>query len=88
MDALGEDVRELLRRRDPEQAEMSVLNGLMRKMLADVDVLGTLSPTDDVIAPLDARSVILVDRRIFCWLKTHGGEKIMMINYLAAREAE
>ena len=79
MDALGEDVRELLRRRDPEQAEMSVLNGLTR-MLADVDVLGTLSPADDVVAPLDARSVVLVDRRLSCWRKPHGEEKTTKIN--------
>ena len=82
VDALAsvEDVSELSRRRDPEQAEMSVLNGLMRKMLADVDALCTLSPTNVVIVPLDARSVVLVDRRISCRRKTHAGEKITKIN--------
>ncbi len=59
---------------------MSVLNGLMRKVPADVDVLGTLSPADDVFAPLDACIVVLVDRRIICRRKTHGGEKITKIN--------
>ena len=60
---------------------MSILNGLMRKMLADVDVLCSLSPTDDVVAPLDARSVVLVDRRISCRRKLHGGEKLTKVDY-------
>ncbi len=82
MDALGEDIRELLRRRDPKQTEVSELDGLVRKVLANVDVLGTFSPADDIVAPLDTRSVVLVDRRISCRRKGHGGEKLTKVDYL------
>ncbi len=64
MDALGEDVRQLLRRGDPDQTLMSILDGLVREVLADVDVLGTYPSPIDVVAPFNARGVVLVDRRI------------------------
>jgi hypothetical protein len=64
---------------------MSVLDCLMPKMLADVDVLSALSPTDDVIAPLDAHSVVLVDtdRRKSCRRNPMAGRRITST---AARE--
>ena len=42
---------------------MSILNGLMRKMLADVNVLGTFSPVDDVVAPTTSRGTQQCPRR-------------------------
>ena len=62
VDALGEDIRELLRRRDPKQTEVSELDGLVRKVLANVDVLSTFTSPDDVVAPLDARGVVFIQR--------------------------
>ncbi len=50
-------------------------------MFAHVDVLSTLSPAHDVIAPLDARRVVLVDRRISCRRESHGGEKVAEVDY-------
>jgi hypothetical protein len=55
---------------------VETLDGLMRKMLADVHVLSTLAPAEDVVAPLDARSVVLVDRRVSSWCESRGREKV------------
>ncbi len=84
VDAIGEDIRKLLRRSDTDQTKMPVLDCPMPKMLADVDVLSALSPTNDVIAPLDAHSGVLVDRRISC-RRDPMAERI--ITSPAAREA-
>ncbi len=39
---------------------MPILDGLMREVLADVDVLGPLVAANDVAPPFDASSVVLV----------------------------
>ena len=39
---------------------MPILDGLMREVLADVDVLGPLVAADDVAPPFDAGRVVLV----------------------------
>ncbi len=41
---------------------MTVLDHLMSEVLPDVNVLRTLSTTNDVVSPLDARGVVLVHR--------------------------
>ncbi len=64
MKCLGEDVCELLRLggADPNQTQVSILDGFMSKVLADVDVLRTFSASDDGVAPLNAGIVVLIDR--------------------------
>ena len=49
LQALGKNVGQLLRCVHADQAEVAILDRLMRKMLADVDMLRTLSSTDDVV---------------------------------------
>ena len=61
---------------------MAVLDRLMRKMLADVDMLRTLSSTDDVVAPFDASVVILVHRGVAIWLEAHTNEERAKIDDL------
>ena len=79
---LGEDIRELIRGRHCEELEVSILNSLMREMLPDVDVLSTLASTDDVVAPFNARRVILEDwgRRRRC--EAQFPEEISKIDHL------
>ena len=52
---LGEYVRHLVVGSDFDESHVPILNRLMRKMLADVDVLGTLASADDMDSPFDAR---------------------------------
>ncbi len=62
MKSLGEDACELLRGADPNQKQMSILNHLMGEVLPDVNMLGAFSTSNNVIAPLNASTVVLVDR--------------------------
>ncbi len=40
---------------------MSILDRIMGEVLPDVDVLGTLSTSDNVVAPLNTSVIVLVD---------------------------
>jgi hypothetical protein len=60
MKSLGEDVGELLRGVDSNQAQVTILERFMGEVLPDVDVLGTLSASDDIVAPLNASVVVLI----------------------------
>ena len=57
---LGEQIGQLLRSIHLDQSHLTILDGLVREVLADVDVLGTLASADDVVPPFDARRVVLV----------------------------
>jgi hypothetical protein len=59
---LGQDVRQLLGGSDANQRHMAILDHLMSKVLPVVDVLRTLSTTNDVISPLNACGVVLIHR--------------------------
>ena len=51
---------------------MPILNsGLLSKMLADVDVLGTLASADNMVSPFDARRALLIDWGVIVWFKAH-----------------
>ncbi len=57
--ALREDFRELERRGDSCEPHIAALDDLVREVLPDVNVLGPLTSSNDVVAPLDARGVVL-----------------------------
>ena len=57
---LGQDVRQLGRGRDLDKPHCPILDDFMREVLPDVNVLGPFSSADDVVAPFDARGVVLV----------------------------
>ena len=65
MEALGEDIRELGHSGDTDEEHLAILNNLVGEVLPDVDVLGSgsLPSADDVVTPLDARRVVVVDQR-------------------------
>ncbi len=71
MTSLGEDVCELLRGVDSNQAQVSLLDRFMGEVLPNVNVLGTLSASDDVVTPLNASVVVLIDRGPGFWSKSH-----------------
>ena len=52
------------------------LNHLMGEMLADVDVLGTLTSADHVVSPFDARRVVLVYLGIGLLGEAHVGQQV------------
>ncbi len=62
MKSLGEDVCGLLRCVDQNQTQVSILDSFMGKFLANVDVLRTFSASNDVVTPLNAGIVIIVDQ--------------------------
>jgi hypothetical protein len=59
---LGQDVRQLLGGSDSDQLHMTILVHLVSEVLPDINVLRTLSDTNDVVSPFDARGVVLVYR--------------------------
>mmetsp|Transcript_41811 Transcript_41811/g.87394 ORF Transcript_41811/g.87394 Transcript_41811/m.87394 type:complete len:89 (+) Transcript_41811:129-395(+) len=85
MKSLGEDICELLRGVDSNQAQVSVLDCFMGEVLPDVDVLGTFSASDNVVAPLNTSVVVLVDRCPGFWRKTHAPQEVSEINHLNSR---
>ncbi len=48
---------------DEDEQHLAILKNFVGKVLPDVDLLGSLPSADDVVTPLDARSVVFIDRR-------------------------
>ena len=65
MKSLRENVGELLRSVDSDQAEVTILECLVGEVHADVNVLRSFPSSDNVVAPFDARVVVFVDWRPF-----------------------
>ena len=85
MKSLGEDVCELLRSVDSNQAQVSVLDCFMGEVLPNVNVLGALSASDDVVTQLNASVIVLIDRGPRFWRKTHAPQEVSEINHLNSR---
>jgi hypothetical protein len=45
------------------QDEVSILDGLVSKVLADIDLLGSLAAADNIVSTFNACRVVLVHRR-------------------------
>jgi hypothetical protein len=60
---LGENTSQLLGGVDLDQTHHTILDGFMSKMLSEVDVLGTLTATDDVVVLFDARSFVFIQQK-------------------------
>ncbi len=71
----GQDVRQLGQCWDFDKQHFTILDDFVRKVLSDVNVLGPFSSTNDVVSPLDACQVILVDWCGFCWAKSSRSSK-------------
>ncbi len=48
---------------------MTVLNHFVSEVLADVDVLGTFSSTNNMVSPFDACYVVFIDQKRYCLLQ-------------------
>ena len=83
--ALGEDIRELGRRGDADEQHLAILNDLVGEVLPDVDVLGSLPATDDVVTPLVSRRLVFVDRRGRRLGESHTLEELAEVQDLASR---
>ena len=59
---LGKDIGQPVLRRHLDEPHLAVLDHLVGEVLPDVDVLGSLTAADDVVAPFNTRRVVLVDR--------------------------
>ncbi len=71
MKSLRENVGELLRCIDSDQAEVTILDCLVGEVLADVNVLRSFPLSDNVVAPFDARIVVFIDWRPFLGCESH-----------------
>ena len=68
---------------------LAILNDLVREVLPNVDVLGSLPSADDVVTPLDAHRdcdrVVFVDRRGRRLGESHTLEELAEAQNLACR---
>ena len=51
-------------------------------MLAAVDVPGTLTSADDIVAPFEARRIVLIDWGVIVWFEAHIVEQIENVDNL------
>ncbi len=63
-ECLGEDIGQLSGGVDLDETHLPILDHFMREMLADVDVLRPLTSADNMVAPFDARRLVLIYRSI------------------------
>ena len=73
------------RRGDADEQHLAILNNLVVEVLLNVDVLGSLPSANDVVTPLDARSVVFVDRRGRRLDESHTLEELAEVQNLACR---
>ena len=63
LNILGHDICQLQHGRDLLQDEVSILDGLVSKVLADINLLGSLAAADNIVSLFNACCVVLVHRR-------------------------
>ena len=85
MKSLGKDIGQLVLRRHLDEPHLAVLNDLVGEVLPNVDVLGSLTAADDVVAPFNTRRVVLVDRGRFPLPESESAQKVSEVQDLTAR---
>ncbi len=60
LDSLGHNIRKLRSGCDPLKDHVSILDGLMGEVLANVNVLGSLTAANDLVPPLNSGRVVLL----------------------------
>jgi hypothetical protein len=73
---LCENVPQLLGGVDLDQTPHMILDGFMHEMLSEDDVLGSLTATDDVVAPFNVPSVVFIHRGVGCLRKSRVLEEV------------
>ena len=64
------------------QRHMSILDGLIREVLADVNVFGAFATSNDIVSPLNACSVVLVHRCRAFLKESHVAEQLAEVDDL------
>jgi len=82
---LGQDIRQLEGGSDVDQLHVAILDHFMREVLPNVDMLGPLPSANDVVTPLDARSVVLVHRSRGRLGEAHVLEQVTKVDDLRCR---
>ena len=85
MKPLGEDIGLLVLRRHLDEPHLAILDDLVGEVLPDVDVLGSLTAADDVVALFKTRRVVLVDRDRFPLPESKSAQKVPEVQDLPAR---
>ncbi len=87
LERLGEEVSQLVFRRDLVQpyVPVTVLDYLMSKVLADVNLLCPLPAAEDVIQPFDAGGVVLQHLRVVLLRESHVGEEVAEVYHFDGR---
>ena len=84
MKSLGKDIGQLVLRRHLDEQHLAVLDDLVGEVLPDVDVLGSLTAADDVVAPFNTRRVVLVDRGRLPLPESESAQKVSEVQDLTA----
>ena len=82
MKSLGKHIGELILGSDSDELDMTHLHGLMSVVLPDVDVLSSLSATNDVVSPFDTRRVVLEYGSWFRWREPKIAKEVPEIDCL------
>ena len=80
LDSLGHNIRELRSRCDLRKDHVSIPDGLMGEVLANVNVLGSLMAADDAVSPLNAGRVVLIHSCRLQLSKSHATKKRTHVN--------
>ena len=79
MKSLGKDIGQLVLCRHLDGPHLAVLDHLVGEVLPDVDVLGSLTTADDVVAPFNTRRGVLVDRGNFPLPESKSAQKVCQV---------
>ena len=85
MQALGKHISKLIRSVDLDQTEVSVLDRLMCVVFTEINMLSTLTATDDVVAPFDTGGVVLVYWGPAALMESHIVEESAKVDDLCRR---
>ena len=85
MKLLGKDIGQLVLRRHLDEPHLAILDDLVGEVLPDVDVLGSLTAADDVVAPFNTRRVVPVDRGNFALPESKSTQNVPEVQELTAR---
>ena len=81
---LGRDIGQLVRCWHLDQPHLAILDDFVGEVLPDVVVLGSLTASNDVVAPFNTRRVVLIDQGRFPLPESKSAQKCPEVQYLTA----
>ena len=76
MKPVGKDIGELVLRHYLDELHLAILDDFVGEVPPDVDVLGSLTAADDIVAPFNTRRVVLVDRDRLSLPESESAQKV------------